>query len=557
MRIALLSTFTIDPLVPYLDLEARVLGLTPEVYVAPFNSLSLEILDETSGLHRSGAEIVFVSAALDDLVPEVAGGARTDRLTAAGAGAVTRLADWVHALRERCGAVIVVHEFGSPYIGNAGLDAGPSGRRAWLRQLNDRLGAALADVPRTHLLDLERLQAWRGGGQADDPKLRYLASMRLGEGVLPDLARAYVRYLVPLKGLTKKCIVLDLDNTLWGGIVGEDGPSGIRLGGTSPGIEFVDFQRGLRSLNERGVLLAVNSKNNPEDALAVLRDHEAMVLREDAFAAIRVNWSSKVENLRSIAEELGIGLDTMVFIDDSPLECELVRQLLPQVVTVELPRDPARYRATLDALPFFEQFDITEEDRTRAAEYRARRGREALRAETTSLAEYRRSLGLRVTIGRLGPDALPRVGQLLQRTNQFNLTTRRHSVADLEGMLDRGWLGFVLRSEDRFGQHGLVAVVLVESVQAGWRIDSFLMSCRVIGHGIETCLLAHVARAAEAAGAEALIGEYRATAKNGLVAGFYPNHGFTPCQTGVTTDFRLSLPAPGLASPEWIQRSEA
>ena len=227
-------------------------------------------------------------------------------------------------------------------------------RFGWLNELNMCLVERFHTLGRVFVLDMNELLMHRRGGNIDNPKMRYLAQMRLGEQSLNEVACAYARYIAPLKGLRRKCVVLDLDNTLWGGIVGEDGPHGVKLGDTSPGIEYRDFQRYLLSLTERGFLLAINSKNNPEDALTVIRSHESMVLREDSFSAVRINWRPKTENMASIAEELNIGLDSMVFLDDNPNERELMRQVFSEVLTPDLPKDPSLYRSTIERLPQFQ-----------------------------------------------------------------------------------------------------------------------------------------------------------------------------------------------------------
>lgn len=556
VRIALLSTFTVDSLVGWVDLEARRIGLVPTTYVAPFNTIPLEVLDPQSGLHAFGAELVIFAAALDDLAPELAGPTDAAALEAIATRVLAEVATHVRTLHERTGATIVVHDFSSAFIGTSPLEWRAGGRGPWLRALNLRLAEALAPLSRVQLLDLAQLAATRTDGPHESAKMRYMAGMRIGDGLAASLGRAYARYLVPLKGLTRKCLVLDLDNTMWGGIVGEDGPDGIRLGNTAPGVEYHDFQLAISALAKRGILLALNSKNNPDDALAVIRSHPWMVLREADFSAVRINWESKVENLRAIAKELNIGIDSLVFMDDNPVECEQVRQLLPEVVVVQMPRDPSRYRATLESLPWFDAFTVTAEDLQRVGQYRANRERDVLRESTGTVADYLRSLGVTVTIAPVVPATAPRVVQLLARTNQFNLTTRRHASADIDAMLGDGrWRHYTVTAEDRFGQHGLVALALVERTEAAWRIDTLLMSCRVIGQGIEQALLAEVHAAAVADGARQLIGEYRPSAKNAQVRDFYERQGFTVAATQDDGSKTLTLALPAsLSFPDWIER---
>ena len=529
VRVALLSSFTIDPLVPYVDLECRALGLDPEIYVAPFNSWAQEIIGDGSGLRRFNADITFVAVSVDDLIPALAGAPPPAELQGLGDAAVEQLLQVVHAFSTWSQAVLVVHSFHSAYADPLGIPRNreaPS-RAEWLAKLNAQLSAGLRQEPRAHLLDITDVFARRSGGVADNPKLRHLAAMRLGEGVLGDVSRGYARYIAPVKGLTRKCVVVDLDNTLWGGVVGEDGKDGIKLGPTSPGSEYQDFQRYLLSLTGRGILLAINSKNNLTDALEIIRSHEGMVLREDSFSAMRINWQPKSENLRSLADELNIGLDAMVFLDDSAEERELIRQMFPEVLTPDLPADPALYRQTVEALPQLQVLGLTSEDRSRAAQYSATRERKRARGCATSLEDYLGSLRIVVETTRATVETLPRVHQLMQRTNQFNLTTRRYDAGQVAAFArDPARRIYVLRSRDRFGDHGVVATAVVRVDEDCWTMDSFLMSCRVIGYGVETALLAAVSREAERAGADVLVGEFIETDKNAPARDFYPRHGF-------------------------------
>jgi FkbH-like protein len=373
---------------------------------------------------------------------------------------------------------------------------------------------------------------------------------------MPEVARAYARYIAPRMGLTRKCVVLDLDNTLWGGVVGEDGPHGIRLGQTAPGSEYVEFQHYLATLPQRGILLAINSKNNPDDALEVIGHHEAMVLREAAFSALQINWRPKPDNMIAIAEDLGIGVDSFVFVDDNPQERRLMRQALPQVLTVELPRDPALFRATLEALPQLQTLVVTEEDRSRVGQYRAKHEREQLRVTASTLDEYLRSLGVRVRIELCTDADLPRLAQLFQRTNQFNVTTRRHDATLLgQRRGDPGWRVYTLRAGDRFSDYGLVATAIAQIRTDVWTIESFLMSCRVIGYGIETALFAVISEDARTHGAMRLDGEFIVTKKNMPARDVYERHGFVVRETNDHVErWGRDLMGGTIPFPNWISK---
>ncbi|UCF19809.1 MAG: HAD family hydrolase [Gemmatimonadota bacterium] len=557
VRVAFMSSFTVDPLAHYLDLECRGLGLEPEIYVTPFNSWAQEIIGEDSGLRRFDPEVAFLSVAIDDLITETSGSPAQAQLDEAGATAVGRILAAASQFSDWSDGVLVVHGFHSAFADPYGILGGRAGksRSAWLADLDAELAEGLSRFPRAFLLNMAEIFARRPGGSYDNPKMRHMASMRLCGPVVGEVARAYTRYIAPAKGLTRKCVVLDLDNTLWGGIVGEDGPHGIRLGGTSPGSEYQEFQRFLLSLTERGFLLAINSKNNPEDALEVVRSHEAMVLREDVFSAMRINWLPKPENMKSLAEELNIGIDSLIFIDDNPNERAIMRQALPQVLVPEMPNDPSLYRSTVEALPQLQKLTVTEEDRTRTQLYRAKRQRDQTRLGAGSLDEYLESLEIAVSIGQVDEASLARVHQLFQRTNQFNLTTRRYTAGELGAVArDPTCRLYALKARDRFGDHGLVATALVRTENGTWIVDSFLMSCRVIGYGVETALLATLSEDARAAGAKELIGEYIETAKNAPARDFYPRHGFTELGAqGQATRWQRSLADELTVPPKWIR----
>jgi len=320
----------------------------------------------------------------------------------------------------------------------------------------------------------------------------YLADMRLDSRYMPDLCDAYLMYLKPFLSFIKKCIILDLDNTLWGGIIGEDGIGGIKLGPTPEGRPFMDFQKHLLSLFQRGVLLAIASRNNLEDALKAMREHPHMVLREEHFASMRINWDDKISNIKAIAEEINIGLDSMIFIDDDKTNRERVKKALPEVLVVDLPEDPALYARTLMEIDDFSTLQLTEEDRKRGEAYTAQRHRADLR-KGADLSDYLESLKTVVKIGVANPATIGRIAQLTQKTNQFNMTTKRYLEADIVRKAESGhFLILSLGLKDKFEDMGIIGVAIVETAADAWRIDNFLMSCRAIGRKAEEAFLAGI-----------------------------------------------------------------
>lgn len=313
----------------------------------------------------------------------------------------------------------------------------------------------------------------------------------------------------------KKCIVLDLDNTLWGGVIGEDGIDGIALSLTPPGASFIAFQQALRDLYDRGIILAINSSNNAEDAMNVIRKHPNMILKEPHFAAQRINWQDKVENMRELARELNIGLDSMIFLDDSPHNRENVRTFLPEVETPDLPADPAQYAKFLHSLPHFKTGAITDEDKMRGNLYVTERLRKEAEKQFVNRGEFLKSLGIELTVCEDDASSLTRLAQLTEKTNQFNVKKKPFTEKEIGAFMRDGKYGvFHGRAIDQFGDQGIIAFALVRKEANLWHIESLLMSCRVIGRGIEDAFLAAIARRAEEEGVRDIAITFEPSEKN-------------------------------------------
>ncbi len=339
------------------------------------------------------------------------------------------------------------------------------------------------------------------------------------------------RLVAAKQGRSFKCLVLDLDNTVWGGVVGDDGLEGLALGqGSALGEAFVAFQDYARELSRRGVILAVCSKNDEANALEPFEAHPEMVLRRGDIACFVANWSDKATNIRTIARELNIGLDALVFIDDNPFERALVRQELPMVGVPEVSDDPTCFARALADAGYFEALAVTEDDRGRSSQYQANRERDALKATATDLPAYLRGLEMQLIWRRFDQIGLQRTAQLINKTNQFNLTTRRYTEDDvLAIMRDARAFGLQLRLLDRFGDNGIIAILIGRMVdEADLLIDTWLMSCRVLGRQVEPTSLNLIAEQARRLGARRLIGEYAPTKKNGMVRDHYAKLGFAP-----------------------------
>jgi len=377
----------------------------------------------------------------------------------------------------------------------------------------------------------------------------------LASAHLPHLAAEWLRFLHPLSGKIAKCVAVDLDNTLWGGVVGEDGVNGIRLGAEYPGAAYQQLQLALRDLARRGILLAVCSKNNSADAMEAISGHPGMILGPRDFAALRIDWNDKAANLRELAAELNIGLDSIAFLDDNPVERQHVREQAPEAIVIELPEDPMGFAAAVRDCPWFERLALSDEDRKRGEYYAAQRERGELERTVTSKEDFYRSLDQVVEISAVNAQTIARVAQLTQKTNQFNLTTKRYSEPQIAAMArDPEWRVWSLRVTDRYADNGLVGVAIARVEGGIFEIDSFLMSCRVIGRTVETALLAHVVTEARTQGFATLQGWYLPTRKNAPAADFYARHGFEPVgETAEGTLWRLDLAAKEIHVPEWIR----
>jgi FkbH-like protein len=558
-RVAVLSNFTVEPVVTCLTVQAALNALPVALYVAPYNEHAQEILQPKRELHRFKADIVLLLLTPEAVVPGVIAEPWRDSATRRqwiGQG-ITDLTGLLAALRARSSATILVANFVAHEVSPLGvLDwQEPMGIERALQQLNHGLAEWAHMQERIYVFDLAGLCDAFGRERAFDPRLRLLADQPFATTFLPRLGAAAVRYLRGAVSPARKCLVLDLDNTLWGGILGEDGAARLRLGGDAAGEGYRELQRAILALHSRGILLALCSRNDEAEAMAVLRDHPGMVLRPEHFAAVRVNWQDKVGNIESLAAELNIGLDSLVFIDDDPFERQSVRQRLPDVLVMDLPPDPALYRSALLQLTAFDTLHVTGEDRARSRMYQDRRTHERLRTEASSLEEYLTGLEMRITAVPAEGATRTRLFQLVQKTNQFNLTTCRYSEAEFDVRTrSPEWRVFGVHVRDRLGDSGVVGVVVLRLAAGVCDIETFLLSCRVLGRSIESAVLAHVADLARRAGAVRLRGRYIATPKNGLVRDVYEQHGFARAdRDGEAEVWEADLAGFEVKTPAWAR----
>ncbi|MDP0494944.1 MAG: HAD-IIIC family phosphatase [Verrucomicrobiota bacterium JB024] len=531
LKLALLSSATTTFYAAALRMAAVRDGYDPTVYEPPFGAWRQDILDPGSALYAFEPDIVILATHWRDAhLPAFAAledGASLGPL--APPPVLDELKNFWSLLGERLGCPVLQHSFDLPADDSGGaLSANdPTGRIRRLRELNESLRREAPSG--VTVVDVEALAA--GSDAWSDARQWLMHKQHPAMAALPRLADADLALIRAATGLARKVLVLDLDNTLWGGVIGEDGLEGIRVGPPhADGEAFVMLQHYARELKERGVLLAVCSKNNAADARLPFERHESMVLKLDDFAAFVANWEDKPANLIRLSEQLGVGLDSFVFVDDNPVERALVRRELPEVAVPELGHDPARFVETLARGRWFEALTLSGEDRERHAAYQANAARRELEAAVPDLEAFLRQLQMEIAHGPITERNLDRVAQLVSKTNQFNLTTRRHPPEALRQFAadPAGWTQ-AFRLKDRYGDNGLVGVVIaVPAGESAWEIDTFLMSCRVIGRGLRRYMLATLLNAARERNITRVTGLYAPTPKNAMVAAMYPDAGFTP-----------------------------
>jgi len=531
LKIAIVRTYTTELLSPYWTFESLLRGFELTLYQAPYGAL-LQELQQGAGLLEFVPEVTFLFVRWEDLHPKLAGQvtALPDR-SVVQAEALDYLINMLAAFREKLPGLLVLALLPRMSLPELGIyDAmAEDSEAAFFTDLKRGIAQRLRnELPSVYFNDLDELAADLGRAQLFDLRLWYTARSPFSVAGAQAVVARLMSYPVLLKCPQVKCIVLDADNTLWGGIIGEDGVEDIKLGPDYPGSAYLAFQRRLLALQGRGLLLALCSKNNEADVLEVLRKHPHQVLREEHFAAMRVNWEPKPENLRAIAEELNIGMDSLLFVDDNEFECEAARRQCPGVMVVQAPETALDLPECLDGIPQLEVLQLTNEDRRRAALYTGRRKEQQLKATAASLDDYLESLEMVMHVGLDDRRHAARIAQLTQKTNQFNLTTRRYTEADIIRFFDdRDWLVAHFRLADIFGDHGLVGMALLRLQGETAEVDTLLMSCRVIGRGAESAFLAHLLGVLAQRGIRSVRGYYYPTAKNEMVKGFWLEHGFS------------------------------
>jgi FkbH-like protein len=526
-KLGVLSNGTTDFVVPFLEATALRHGIALDVVTVPFGQVLQSALDPNSPIHAAQPDAVLL--ALDHR-------ALPFRLDAQGQwppyganAALRELDDIRDAIRSHSGATCLMQSVAAPWaplFGN--MDASLAGSaRATYASFNEGL-AKRAGESADVLIDVEVLAHAVGLNEWHNDRDWHLGKLPFSRHGLPIYAEVVLRAIGAMRGKARKCLVLDLDNTVWGGVIGDDGLDGIAIDqGDARGEAYRAVQSAALDLRKRGIVLAVCSKNDIDVAKQPFREHPGMLLKESDIAVFMANWEDKASNLERIAQRLDIGLDALVLLDDNPAERLQVRQALPQVAVPELGEDPSNFVRTLLQAGYFESVAFTAEDLARAEQYQGNANRAELQAGSRDLGDFLRSLDMQIQFAAFQPIGRKRVAQLINKTNQFNLTTRRYTEAQIADMEESSTV-FTLQVGliDRFGDNGMIGVVICHRRPEEWEIDSWLMSCRVLNRKVEEAVCNRLAREAHAAGSRRLIGIYRPTSRNQMVASLFERLGF-------------------------------
>jgi FkbH-like protein len=533
VRLALLGSSTVDHLIPGIRVAGLRHGLGIHSHLGSYGQYRQDLCGPSAALREFGPQYIVLSLTAREFIAPITLGSTHEEAELALHRAVEGLQGLWGLARETFGATVIQQTFldtSAPLFGSFERRV-PASPARLVRRLNELVIEAAANS-QVQIFDLALAAERTGLDQWFESKLWLQAKMQIAPQAVPEYGERLVRFVAALRGLSKKCLVLDLDNTLWGGVIGDDGTNGILLGeGTARGEAHLALQHYARDLKERGIVLAVCSKNDPDIASRAVEEHPEMILRLKDFACFAANWQPKPENLRMIAAKLNLGIDSLVFVDDNPAERAAVREALPMVAVPELPEDAAGYVECIAQAGYFETSAFTSDDRERAQRYTENLIREADRGSAHDLNEYLAGLNMSTVYGAVQEVDIPRVAQLINKTNQFNPTTQRYSLEQVTKFCkDEANTVLQFRLVDRFGDNGLVSTMIMRPAaqQPGvLDIDTWVMSCRVFGRELEIEVMNIAVEKARERGAGVLRGKYIQSAKNVVVKDLYERLGFT------------------------------
>jgi FkbH-like protein len=529
-KLAVLSNGTSDFLGPALVGAAARYGLAVDCFLAPYGQVVQSALNPEAPLYSAEPDAILIALDHHALTLDGALG-QADAAERVVADVLDLYASIRAALQAHSKAILIFQTIARPpetLFGSLDFTL-PGTTRTLLEAINRGLANMLSGS-KDLLLDIAGLAETVGLANWHDPSLWNMAKIPFNDAYVPLYCDHVWRVIAAVQGKSRRALVLDLDNTVWGGVIGDDGLEGIKCAqGDATGEAHLSVQKTALDLRSRGIVLAVSSKNTDDVARGPFKAHPEMLLREDHIAVFQANWNDKASNIKAIADQLSLGLASFVFLDDNPMERNLVRTMLPEVAAPELPRDPAHYSRTLLASGYFDAVHASEEDFKRATFYQDNARRVELQKSTGNLDDYLASLDMKIYFRPFDSTGRARISQLINKSNQFNLTTRRYTEADVE-LIENDSATFhqQIRLTDAFGDNGMISVVICRPKDSGtWEIDTWLMSCRVLSRRVEDAVLAEIVRAARAAGVQRLIGVFKPSARNDIVKDHYKKLGFT------------------------------
>tara|TARA_B100000029_G_scaffold327765_1_gene320122 strand:- start:3837 stop:5561 length:1725 start_codon:yes stop_codon:yes gene_type:complete len=532
LKVAILSSFTLNGLNEILHVKCSELGIRYQSYVAGYNQYNQEFLNPQSDFYKFSPDITFLILDIRNFLGEnfhFPYNLSDDERKSLVKEKINHLENIIQNFEKNSNSKLIITNFNIPSYSPNGIIESKSafGFHEMIEDINKSLRNISKNHNQVYVYDFNQFVSKYGEKNVFDYRQFHVGDIQIALNFVPHFGYELMAYIKPITGKNRKCIVLDLDNTLWGGVVGEDGFEGIQLGHTSNGKAFVDFQKELLSMWNQGIILAINSKNNFDDAMKVIREHPNMILREKNFASIQINWNDKAQNIKQIADEINIGLNSIVFFDDDNLNRERIRQEFPDVLTIELPDDPSQFSPILKDLNDFNVLQRTDEDVKRGQMYAQQRERKELENSISSLDDFLQQLNIKVKMKKSSEFLIPRISQLTLKTNQFNLTTKRYQEEEIRALVnDKKSIVGCAQVLDKFGDSGITSVYIINKEEKTWIIDTFLLSCRVMGRGVEDAILSEILKDAKQKGITQIKAEFIPTQKNMPAENFLSDNGF-------------------------------
>jgi len=531
-RVALLGSFSLNGFDETIRVKCYEKQIECKTYIGDYNQYNQDILKNDSKFYQFNPEITFlildVRHVIGDLffIPYSLSELEKEKFVNQKIEEINNL---ISTITNNSKSHVIFTELEVPTYSPYGINEKNEllGLKQMIQKINDGVRNKMKDKQLVSFLDFNEFIQKYGETNVFNYKQFFSGDIKISIEFIPKFVDELMKFIIAILGIAKKCIVLDLDNTLWGGIVGEDGFDKIKLGDEPIGRSFVEFQKRLLGLNQRGIILAINSKNNFDDAIKVIKDHPSMVLREENFSCMKINWQDKVSNLREISRELNIGLDSLVFFDDDPINREFVKEQLKEVLVVDLPTDSSEYSQILTEMNVFELGKITEEDLKRKEMYSEQQKRTEFESKIANFDEFLKQMNIQVEIKKADSFSIPRISQLTLKTNQFNLTTKRYQEDEIISIAnEKDKIVECAKVSDKFGDNGITGVYIVEKMDTEWIIESFLLSCRIIGRGVENVLINQLIERAKKENIKKIKGKFIPTQKNKPAENFYQEFGF-------------------------------